>query len=409
MYFTPIIPQDLRTTASPSFVGMTVTGLTASEIVGTSAGKALVSIPVIGSGLTLSGGNLYWSWLGIDNLSETPDEDSMMVWNGPSAGVLWESGNTLNHTLGLGTEDSPTFVGLTLTGTLGVTGLSTLTGGVTLGAGTTTVWPLRFQSGPLLTTPVAGTVEFLSDIYYGTMTTGPTRKKFSYADVDYGGMFTYNKAVSLSISATDLYHPYYAVAAGDVEVGLTDGWTFDAGRLVDSDITSEADNGSGLLRIVTSANHLLTTGDTVVITDANDSGHNSPTRVTVIDATTFDCLDIAYVAGAGASSAVVEEPAYLQITDAVSQIFHLHWSVTANAALASKQYMFEPVQSTSTGIIQLDNAAAQATFGSTTSNCVSGHGLISVDSGDRIWFCVMNVTDATNITVKHFNFVVSRQ
>jgi hypothetical protein len=133
MQFSPILPQDLRATASPTFVGLTATGLTASQVVGTDGDKALVSIPVIGSGLTLSGGNLYWSWLGLDDLSETPDEDSMMVWNGPSAAVLWESGNTLNHTLGLGTEDSPTFVGLTLTGTLGVTGLSTLTGGAASG------------------------------------------------------------------------------------------------------------------------------------------------------------------------------------------------------------------------------------------------------------------------------------
>ncbi|MBE3143559.1 MAG: hypothetical protein IMZ61_06510, partial [Planctomycetes bacterium] len=38
--------------------------------------------------------------------------------------------------------------------TLGVTGLITATGGITIGAGSTTVWPLRFTSGPFLTTPV---------------------------------------------------------------------------------------------------------------------------------------------------------------------------------------------------------------------------------------------------------------
>jgi len=135
-----VVGQEVNPTSSPTFAEGTITGdmniggdldivgdlsldgtlvldgLTASQIVGTDAGKALVSIPVIGNGLTLSGGNLYWAWLGINELSESPDEDSMMVWNGPSAGVLWESGNTLNHTLGLGTEDSPTFAGLISTG-----------------------------------------------------------------------------------------------------------------------------------------------------------------------------------------------------------------------------------------------------------------------------------------------------
>ncbi|KKL87978.1 hypothetical protein LCGC14_1929290, partial [marine sediment metagenome] len=115
------LPQDIHTGASPTFTGATFSGLTASQIVGTTAGKALVSIPVIGNGLTLSGGNLYWAWLGINDLSESPTEDSMMVWNGAGNAVLWEYGATLRTTLGLGTGDSPTFAGGTFTGT--VTGI----------------------------------------------------------------------------------------------------------------------------------------------------------------------------------------------------------------------------------------------------------------------------------------------
>ena len=114
-------PQNIHTAATPTFAGATFSGLTASQIVGTTAGKALVSIPVIGNGLTLSGGNLYWAWLGINDLSESPTEDSMMVWNGAGNAVLWEYGATLRTTLGLGTGDSPTFAGGTFTGT--VTGI----------------------------------------------------------------------------------------------------------------------------------------------------------------------------------------------------------------------------------------------------------------------------------------------
>jgi hypothetical protein len=279
--------------------------------------------------------------------------------------------------------------------------------GLTLKTGTTSFAPLNFQSGPVRTTPAAGAMEFLGDILYFTTTTGPTRKEIPYSDTDYGGMYSYDKAVSLFITVKNVYHGYYAVAAGDIVTGLTDGWTFDAGRNVDANITSEADTG-GQLRIVNSAAHNLTAGDIVIITNANNAAHNTATRVS-FDATNptteFICDDISYVAGAGASAAIVDEPAYLQVTSAVSQIYHLSWSMSGNSAVANKEYKFEPVQN----ITHLDNCGAQVTFGNTTANSVSGQGLVSVNTGDRIWMQCENLTDGTNFVVKHFNMVLSRQ
>lgn len=54
-----------------------------------------------------------------------------------------------------------------------------------LPAGTATAGtaPLRFQSGPLLTTAVAGMDEFLSDKRYFTITTGIARKEYTFNDV----------------------------------------------------------------------------------------------------------------------------------------------------------------------------------------------------------------------------------
>jgi hypothetical protein len=40
--------------------------------------------------------------------------------------------------------------------------------------------PLKFTSGPLLTTPEAGAIEFLNDEYYATITTGSARKTFAF-------------------------------------------------------------------------------------------------------------------------------------------------------------------------------------------------------------------------------------
>jgi hypothetical protein len=52
-----------------------------------------------------------------------------------------------------------------------------------LAAGTTSVAPMRFTSGSLLTSPLAGTVEFLTDKWYGTITTGTARKELALCDV----------------------------------------------------------------------------------------------------------------------------------------------------------------------------------------------------------------------------------
>lgn len=53
-----------------------------------------------------------------------------------------------------------------------------------LGAGTATAGtaPLGFTSGALLTTPVVGKVEFLTDNWYGTITTGTARKTFAFLE-----------------------------------------------------------------------------------------------------------------------------------------------------------------------------------------------------------------------------------
>jgi hypothetical protein len=283
-------------------------------------------------------------------------------------------------------------------------------GHLLLPAGTATAGtaPLKFTSsdGTLLTAPEAGAMEFDGTIWYGTTST-PTRKKFSFSDTDYAGMYSYDETMTITINTLNEYEALYSVAADDIQVGLLSGWTFDEGRLVDGNITSALSNGAGtpLVRITTSAAHNLTTGDIVLLSNSTIAGYDAATAVTVIDADEFDCDDIPYTADENPSAIVVVEPAYLQNTASVAQIFHLHWSISANSAVANKEFKFEPVQN----VTHLDNAAAEASFGNITMNNVSGHGLISVNTGDRIWMQVQNTTDAQDIIIKHFNLVLSRQ
>uniref|UniRef100_A0A6M3JRF0 Putative tail protein n=1 Tax=viral metagenome TaxID=1070528 RepID=A0A6M3JRF0_9ZZZZ len=69
-------------------------------IVGTGAGT-YAHVNMIGSGLTLSGGNFYWAWLNIEALSEAPTENSVMFYKGVSGGVEWNAGATARTSLGL--------------------------------------------------------------------------------------------------------------------------------------------------------------------------------------------------------------------------------------------------------------------------------------------------------------------
>jgi hypothetical protein len=79
-----------------------------------------------------------------------------------------------------GTESDFVIVG---NGNVGI-GLTGATAGLHIKAGTASAGtaPLKLTSGTLLTAPEAGVIEFLTDKYYGTQTTGPTRKAFAMVD-----------------------------------------------------------------------------------------------------------------------------------------------------------------------------------------------------------------------------------
>ena len=73
-------------------------------------------------------------------------------------------------------------------GNVGI-GQATPTAYLHLKAGTATAStaPIKLTSGTLNTTPEAGTIEFLTDAFYATITTGPTRKTFAFTDSNITG------------------------------------------------------------------------------------------------------------------------------------------------------------------------------------------------------------------------------
>jgi hypothetical protein len=210
------------------------------------------------------------------------------------------------------------------------------------------------------------------------------------------GMYTYDKSLSLAIDTANAYHALYEVTVGDIIPGVLNGWTQYDGRLVDANVTSEANNG-GKLQIVCSGNHLLTSGDIVSITKANDATHNDKTVVTVDNATTFTCDNIAYTAGAGASSAIVREPAYLKASVGSGGVYHASFSCSYSTT-GNKQIKCELNQN----VTDLDNIAAERLTSSTVGN-LAASGNISVVAGDKIWVTFMNLSGTEDIVIKHGN------
>lgn len=213
-----------------------------------------------------------------------------------------------------------------------------------------------------------------------------------------GEMTAYSLGTALGIASANVYHGVYGLSAGTLS-----GWTFDAGRVVDSNIVNEID-GSPQLRIETSATHGLTTGDIVTLSGMNNSGHDGPTAITVISTTIFSCDDIAYVAGAGSSSGAVVEPAYLEADSTAGGSYLCNMSVSGQSAVSTKTYKFEMFINAT----DQDTIVAEITPGSTATASGSSAGFLTIAEGDRVWLAVEGQTDGTDFTVEHVNVNLHR-
>ena len=118
------IKMRLGSTSSPTHVGMTLTGLTASSLVGTDASKALESV-TIGTGLAYARPTISFSHLGIEALTD-PGADKIMFWDDSATVCKWLGAGsslaitttTLNTIQDIRTSASPQFAGLTITGNI---------------------------------------------------------------------------------------------------------------------------------------------------------------------------------------------------------------------------------------------------------------------------------------------------
>lgn len=157
----------------PTFAGLTLTGLTASTLIGANASKLLESV-TIGTGLDYTRPTLSLSHLGIESLTD-PGGDRILFWDDSETACKWLGvGNsiaitttTLDTIQDIRTSASPTFANLSLgTGELTCGSINRATGTLTLEIGGTAEISITSSAATLggnLVIPDNGTIGSVSD------------------------------------------------------------------------------------------------------------------------------------------------------------------------------------------------------------------------------------------------------
>lgn len=234
-------------------------------------------------------------------------------------------------------------------------------------------------------------------------TTGYTLKDTSQQALGllnkHGEMYTYEDTHQIEIE-----HANQMYAINGLSYGFLEGFTFVAGSNISPNITSEADNGSGKLRIVTPDIHGLISGDLVVLTGMNNTAHNGSTVVTVIDTTTFDCDNINYVANAGTSSGVVDMPSYVKADASAVGTYVLNYTLSGTSEGTNVLYKTR----LNVNHMNLEYGVAESSYNTGSINSISGNAVIlTIYANDRIW---LSLTASSNVhfEIKHCTFSMAK-
>jgi hypothetical protein len=262
--------------------------------------------------------------------------------------------------------------------------------------------PLKLSSGPVLTTPEAGSFEFLKDKLYFDITTGPTRKEVQLYDTYYGEAYFYtpsaSSATAMNIDTTLLYHAVVLATTA----GNSAGFTHLGGQA--NAIASVAENATAVSMLVTTTgNHGLTTGQIVTHTGLNTKTayrgayvvQSTPTPTTYVILGTFT----------GSDTGFMKRGFSLQANAGSAGVYRVEWTISAECQTNTTEFKFEVNANTTAK----DNIAAEEWF-VTANEChnISSAGLLSIADGDYIWLSVANLTDASDVSYRHCNLNLSR-
>lgn len=157
-------------------------------------------------------------------------------------GFRWDTGNATGN--GYGKYE---FYGVlagqgsgTTTRTVSLLATFGNTAGLLLAAGKTYAAPLKFTSGSLLSSAQAGAFEFLTDDFYGTITTGTARKKIALLDFTPSGGEVYYAGTNGRLTGTSNFNyngTYLYINSSAPQVLLESNSTANIGSLTSTNVS----------------------------------------------------------------------------------------------------------------------------------------------------------------------------
>lgn len=166
-------------------------------------------------------------------------------------------------------------------------------------------------------------------------------------------------------------------------------------------ITGTANNSSGILRI-TDAAHGLATGDIVTINGLATAAQNAVTVITKIDDNTFDCDDITYVTAA--ETGTWDMGSYLLVPVGGTGTYMVMFHASATAAGTGKTFLVQLYINTASQ----DDLKTERKYAASDIGAIGFMGIPPLVAGDRVWLAIVNLTDGTDITLKHGNLAIYR-
>jgi hypothetical protein len=224
-----------------------------------------------------------------------------------------------------------------------------------------------------------------------------------YHDKRRAEMYLFENTTEASIEAADQWHP----GIGQTE-GESLGFTFEAGS--SKDISSFADYSgtvAGTIKATTSASHGYATGDIVSLVGGNIAigGANEYAgvyEITVVDADEFYFTNANWNATTAAKS-LKPDTFTANVGSAGTYVFDGGGSFTS--AANDKSYDFSAFLNTT----QQEKASARIVSKNATEySTVSGRAFLDVSDGDKFWFAIKGVTDATNFTLRDANTIIHK-
>ncbi len=206
----------------------------------------------------------------------------------------------------------------------------------------------------------------------------------------YGGMYVTDNSTTTSIDTVSIYHPIESILGAS----FLSNFTFSSGT--ESAISSVSDAGGGEITVTTGTAHGYSAGDFITQTGTTD--YNGQYEVISVGSTTEYNVTETYTSTQTGRSILGD-----RLICGKSGYYLNVWSMACSSISTGITFNFSPIVNDNLCLFIAERKFANNDVGS-----ISGSAISQLTEGDIIQFGVSNITNATDIDVKHFSLQLNR-